>query len=104
MLNNFFVAHLLVLKAILLMYQNTAKTILFYDGDCGLCNRAVVFVLKHEQNPEIQFASLQSTFAKSLLQAKAPQLQNIDSIILYTDNQFLIKSKAVILLSKHLKK
>ncbi|NCA21262.1 MAG: DUF393 domain-containing protein, partial [Crocinitomicaceae bacterium] len=43
------------------------RTILFYDGDCGLCSRAVLFVVKNERFPKIYFSSIQSEFAKQFL-------------------------------------
>jgi len=45
----------------------TNNSILFYDGECGFCNRSVQFVLKHEKIPSIQFSKLQSDFARSTL-------------------------------------
>ena len=43
------------------------KPIIFYDGDCGFCNKTVQFVLNHEKNPEIHFCALQSEFADFFL-------------------------------------
>lgn len=42
-----------------------SKPIIFYDGDCGFCNKTVRFVLNHEKNDTIQFSALQSDFAKN---------------------------------------
>lgn len=41
------------------------KPIIFYDGDCGFCNKTVQFILNHEKNGEIHFCALQSEFAKN---------------------------------------
>ena len=41
------------------------KPIIFYDGDCGFCNKTVQFVLNHEKNSEIHFCALQSDHAKA---------------------------------------
>lgn len=41
------------------------KPIIFYDGDCGFCNKTVQFILNHEKNREIHFCALQSEFAKA---------------------------------------
>jgi predicted DCC family thiol-disulfide oxidoreductase YuxK len=57
--------------------------ILFYDGACGFCSRAVQFILKHEgPNQSLQFAALQGPTAAALRQ-KHPQLANIDSMVWY---------------------
>lgn len=41
------------------------KPILFYDGDCGFCNKSVQFVLNQEKHSEIRFCALQSEYAKA---------------------------------------
>lgn len=40
--------------------------IVFYDGDCGFCNRSVNYVLKHDKTHSIYYASLQSEVAKQI--------------------------------------
>lgn len=41
------------------------EAILFYDGVCGLCQRAVRFVLRHDRRESIRLAPLQSDLARS---------------------------------------
>ncbi len=36
------------------------RAILYYDGECGLCDRFVQFVLRHDRREYFQFATLQS--------------------------------------------
>jgi predicted DCC family thiol-disulfide oxidoreductase YuxK len=43
------------------------NALLLYDGVCGLCNRGVQFVLRHDAKGRFRFASLQSEFAKGVL-------------------------------------
>ncbi|MDX1679478.1 MAG: DCC1-like thiol-disulfide oxidoreductase family protein [Akkermansiaceae bacterium] len=38
--------------------------ILFFDGDCGLCNRSVRRIARWDKAGKIRFASLQGEFAK----------------------------------------
>jgi len=45
-----------------------ANPVLLYDGVCGLCNRLVQFVLKHDNQAHFRFASLQSVYAARILQ------------------------------------
>lgn len=40
--------------------------IVFYDGDCGFCNRTVAYLLKHDRGKEIYFASIQSAVCKKI--------------------------------------
>jgi predicted DCC family thiol-disulfide oxidoreductase YuxK len=59
------------------------QPILFYDGDCGLCHRFVLFVLKHEREPLFQFAPLGGpTFVAAFAAAQADTFP--DSLILAT--------------------
>ena len=41
--------------------------VLLYDGVCGLCNRLVQFVLRHDREKIFRFASLQSSFGSRVL-------------------------------------
>ena len=41
--------------------------VLLYDGVCGLCNRLVQFVLRHDRGGVFCFASLQSRLAADIL-------------------------------------
>jgi predicted DCC family thiol-disulfide oxidoreductase YuxK len=69
------------------------QIIVFYDGDCGFCNRVVQFVLKHEKNESIYFSALQSDFAKQFLEAKIGS-GNIDPNTFYLFNGKKISSKS----------
>lgn len=44
-----------------------ANPIILYDGVCGLCNRLVQFLLRHDKRGQLRFASLQSDFAAKVL-------------------------------------
>lgn len=76
--------------------------IIFFDGDCNLCNSAVQFILKWEINKEFKFASLQSDFAKENIDEK--YRKDLSTIIYSEDNKFYYKSDAVLKISKYLKK
>ncbi|MEK9727608.1 MAG: DCC1-like thiol-disulfide oxidoreductase family protein [Candidatus Margulisiibacteriota bacterium] len=72
------------------------RSILFYDGVCHLCHGLVQFVLKYEQNHDLMFSSLQSSFAKSFLPADLSM--TLKTVVVYDskNNQILTKSDAVI--------
>jgi predicted DCC family thiol-disulfide oxidoreductase YuxK len=78
------------------------KPILFYDGDCGLCHRFVVFILKHEVEAVVQFAPLQGdTFRANF--SKAEVIEFPDSLILLTEsNELLTLSDAAVYAMKTL--
>ncbi|HEV8431521.1 MAG TPA: DCC1-like thiol-disulfide oxidoreductase family protein [Pyrinomonadaceae bacterium] len=57
-----------------------AAPILFYDGVCGLCNRLVQFLLKHDRHDRLRFASLQSDLAGKVLQRHGINPKDLDTL------------------------
>ena len=45
----------------------TNKAIVFFDGDCGLCDRSVRFLIKCDGHQHLYFAPLQGTIALTIL-------------------------------------
>ncbi len=80
-----------------------SKTILLFDGYCNLCSSVVQFILTHEKNNELYFASLQSETGMALLNIYAINVSNIDSIVLIENDKAFIKSSAALKVSKQLK-
>lgn len=46
--------------------MDDAKTVFLYDGECGFCSRSVNFLLDHSETQNINFAAIQSDYAKSV--------------------------------------
>jgi predicted DCC family thiol-disulfide oxidoreductase YuxK len=70
---------------------------LFYDGHCGLCHRAVKFVLRHDrEGMAFRFAPLQGETFERLVPAE--QSSGLpDSIVVQTrDGALLVRSSAFI--------
>jgi predicted DCC family thiol-disulfide oxidoreductase YuxK len=63
----------------------TGKTIVLYDGVCGLCNRLVRILLQHDRRDRFRFAPLQSEFASSLLAKHGINAADLDSVSLVVD-------------------
>ncbi len=57
-----------------------ADPIILYDGVCGLCNRLVQFLLKHDRQGRLRFASLQSDFAAKVLQRHGIDPKDLDTL------------------------
>jgi len=70
------------------------KNIILYDGECGLCNRSVQFILKHERNQNLLFSSLQSSFSKKVFSDFNLKNDFDESILFYRDGKLFSKSKA----------
>lgn len=54
--------------------------IVLYDGVCGLCNRSVQFLLKHDKQARFRFASLQSDFAGKVLGRHGLDPKDLDTV------------------------
>ncbi|MBS4058811.1 MAG: DUF393 domain-containing protein [Bacteroidetes bacterium] len=72
------------------------RPVLFFDGDCNLCNKSVRFVMRHERYPIIVFASLQSAYASKLLNGVHAVSPLPDSIVLLENDKILIRSDAAL--------
>ncbi|MBS4058078.1 MAG: DUF393 domain-containing protein [Bacteroidetes bacterium] len=73
----------------------SALPVLFYDGDCGLCNRAVRFVLRHERNVCASFASTQSAVCSEMLSPYIEMKLVESSLVLLEGDRVYVKSAAV---------
>jgi predicted DCC family thiol-disulfide oxidoreductase YuxK len=56
--------------------------VLLYDGECGLCNRVVRFLLRHDPRARLRFAPLQGPAAQAWLRARGLPAQDFSSLIL----------------------
>ena len=59
--------------------------VILYDGVCGLCNRLVQFVLKHDAHDQFRFASLQSDFATRVLRRHGADPEKLDTMYVLFD-------------------
>lgn len=62
------------------MPERASKAIVLYDGVCGLCNRAVQFLLKRDRLDRLQFASLQSDLAAKVLERHGMDPKGLDTV------------------------
>jgi predicted DCC family thiol-disulfide oxidoreductase YuxK len=76
--------------------------LMLYDGECALCTGSVNFVLNHDRNKKIQFASLQSAPGQALLEFFGLPTQDFESFMVVEDNLCFTKSAAVARLGIHM--
>ncbi len=62
------------------MSLETKHPIVLYDGICGLCNRSVQFLLRHDRGDVFRFASLQSDLAHRILQRHGFNAGDLDTV------------------------
>lgn len=57
-----------------------SHALLLYDGVCGLCNRFVQFVFRHDRKAIFRFVSLQSPLAARILSAHGASAIDLDTV------------------------
>jgi predicted DCC family thiol-disulfide oxidoreductase YuxK len=67
--------------------------IIFYDGDCGLCDRSVHWILRRDRERKFQFSPLAGETARNLLGVNASKSE---SVILWTGERALYRSDAAL--------
>ena len=70
--------------------------IVLYDGVCGLCNRSVQFILRHDRAGRFRFAALQSDFARGLLRRHGLPEDQLESVVLVRDGRAYRRSAAAL--------
>lgn len=81
--------------------HTTPTEIIFYDGDCGLCHRSVLFVLRHDHAPaRFQFAPQQGrTYLQNFGNVGIPP----GSVVVLThDRRRLLRSDATLYILQNL--
>lgn len=68
--------------------------IVFYDGDCGFCNRSVNYVLKYDKSKSIHYASLQSEITKQIFLKHNWPEADLSTFYFMQDGKLYQKSKA----------
>jgi predicted DCC family thiol-disulfide oxidoreductase YuxK len=84
-----------------------SNPIVLYDGVCGLCNRLVQFILKHDSRDRFRFASLQSDFAQGLMTRHGVDPHDLDTVYVVKnyqqpDEALLARSDAILNMLKNL--
>jgi len=72
----------------------TDKSIVFFDGYCGICNGFVDFLITRDKNKKLHFAPIQGTTAKANLRKE--DLENINTIIYLDKGESFRRSDAVL--------
>ena len=73
--------------------------VVLFDGPCTLCNKSVDWITCRDFYGTFYFASLQSKWAAEHL---PEHLKSEDSVVLFIDGQFHIRSKAALLILEQL--
>jgi predicted DCC family thiol-disulfide oxidoreductase YuxK len=69
---------------------------LYYDGECGLCDRFVRFVLRRDRRACFQFATLQSEEGRRLSARLGLPAVDLQTVVLVEQDRVCIRSTAVL--------
>lgn len=83
--------------------ESGQKPLLYFDGDCSLCNKSVQFILAHEKKEDLLFAPLSSLKSNDLVFQNTNITYPVDSIIFLENGIAYQKFDAVMRLVKYLK-
>lgn len=79
--------------------------LVLYDGVCGLCNRTVQFLIRHDKQQLLFYCALQSEYAQQLL-LRFPSLAGIDSVVFVRrycgKEEAFVRSSAALELARYL--
>ena len=75
---------------------------ILFDGVCNLCSGFVVFTIKRDPDAKFKFASLQSNESENFQKEFGIDPDNIKTMVLVENDNYYIKSDAVLRIFKHL--
>jgi predicted DCC family thiol-disulfide oxidoreductase YuxK len=76
--------------------------ILLFDGVCNLCNGIVHFVIRHDPDGKVSFASLQSDYGQETLKHLGLSTDELHSFIYFRDGQHHQRSTGFLYLARDL--
>lgn len=79
----------------------TARPVLFFDGECNLCNSFVQFIIRHDRQKQFLFSPLQSP-AGQQARLHIAQNANLSTVILLHNGRYLSRSAAALTVLKML--
>lgn len=75
-------------------YKN--KNIVLFDGVCNLCNGAINFLIDHDKDNKLLFASLQSDFGQGALKDYGMNTSDFDTFVFLKDGKMFTRSQGAL--------
>ena len=82
--------------------EHIKRRLIFFDGDCNLCQYAVQFIIQRDKKGLFCFASLQSELANELLSASGQVPLELSTFILWEEGSIFYRSTAALRVAKGL--
>lgn len=79
-----------------------AKSIIFFDGVCNLCNASIDFVIQRDKKDHFLVGALQEDFSKKILSKFEVRKDYLDSLVLLEEGIIYYKSTAALKIARHL--
>lgn len=76
------------------------KYVLFFDGECVLCNGIVKWLFERDPDRNLYFASLQGETAAALRSAQSEFPEGLDTIVFWDDGVLRVRSAAALWVSR----
>lgn len=78
------------------MEKYTNKNIVLFDGVCNLCNGAINFLIDHDKDNLLLFASLQSDFGQVVLKDYGMNINDFDTFVFLKDGKMFTRSQGAL--------
>ncbi len=80
------------------------RPVMIFDGECVLCSRTVQFVLRHERDELIHFATTQSDAGREIAERNGISVADLDlTFVLVEDEKAWLRSNAALRVAAHLR-
>jgi predicted DCC family thiol-disulfide oxidoreductase YuxK len=83
--------------------EHLPERIVLYDGVCGLCDRSVRFLIRHDRGESFRYAPLQGETAAALRRRHPEIPEDLDTLVLVEDGQVHLRSRAAFLAARQLR-
>ncbi|MDF2783580.1 MAG: thiol-disulfide oxidoreductase [Pantoea eucrina] len=83
-------------------YLRPGEQAVLYDGMCKLCNGWVAFLLRHQLDRRVRFATVQSEEGKTLLRHVRMPVDDIRTIVLIGESGHWLRAQAICRVMKSL--
>lgn len=80
-----------------------SNPIVVFDGACGLCDRVVVFALRHDATKTLRFASSASSLGHDLCGRHKVVEMIPHTLLVFSDDKVLMRSDAIVFIAQHLR-
>ena len=70
--------------------------LVLYDGECGLCDRSVQLILRHDRRARFRFAALQSELGRALLERHGLPADVVSTVVLVDGDRAFTRSHAAL--------